>query len=163
NPALLNRLKAMPYKDEPWRSRYPQLPGFLDQTPGLPTGNAIHDNECWCRIWVDYRDRLTEKNMDSAGNQVHPEKAVWNPEWVKAMGLDIDTTLLARRLTAVSSTEAKLTIENQGRSAQSGMFELWIEPGVDARIVTPSEIPFSLKPGEKTERTITIEHAGPVY
>ncbi|MGO4518321.1 right-handed parallel beta-helix repeat-containing protein [Terriglobus sp. 2YAB30_2] len=163
NPALLNRLKAMPYKEEPWRSRYPQLPGFLDQTPGLPTGNAIHDNDCWCRIWVDYRDKLTEKNLDSVGNQAHPEKAVWNPEWVKGMGLDIDTSLLARRLTAVSPTQAKLTIENQGRSAQSGVFAVWIEPGVDARIVTPPEIPFSLKPGEKAERTITIEHASPVY
>ena len=163
NPALLNRLKAMPYKEEPWRSRYPQLPGFLDQPPGLPTGNVIHDNECWCRIWVDYRDKLTEKNMDSVANQVHPEKTVWNPDWVKGMGLDIDTPLVARRLTEVTPTQAKLTIENQGRSAQAGVFEVWIEPGVDGRIVTPPEIPFSLKPGEKAEQTITIEHVGPVH
>lgn len=163
NPALLNRLKAMPYNEEPWRSRYPQLPRFLNQTPGLPTGNAIHDNECWCRLWVDYRDKLTEKNMDSSGNQVHTEKAVWNPDWVKGMGLDIDTPLVTRRLTGVSPTQAKLTIENQGRSTQSGAFALWIEPGADARIVTPPEIPFSLKPGEKTEQTITIEHRTPVH
>ncbi len=79
------------------------------------------------------------------------------------MGLDIDTPLLARRLTEVSPTQAKLTIENQGRSTQTGVFEVWIAPGVDGRIVTPPEIPFSLKPGEKTEQTITIEHVGPVY
>lgn len=163
NPALLNRLKAMPYREEPWRSRYPQLSGFLDQTPGLPTGNVVHDNECWCGIWIDYRDKLTEKNLDSAGNQVHPEKTVWNPEWVKGMGLDIDTPVVVRRLTAVSPTQATLTIENQGRSAQSGVFEVWIAPGVDGRVVTPPEIPFSLKPGEKTEQTITIEHGSPVY
>jgi parallel beta-helix repeat protein len=162
NPALLNRLNAMPYKEEPWRSRYPQLPRFLDQPPGMPTGNVIDDNECWCRIWVDYRDKLTERNMDSAGNQVHPEKTVWNPEWVRGMGLDIDTPLVARRLTEVSPTQAKLTIENQGRSTQAGVFAVWIEPGVDGRIVTPPEIPFSLKPGEKTERMITIEHGSPI-
>ena len=163
NPALLNRLKAMPYKQEPWRSRYPQLPGFLDQPPGMPTGNVIHENQCWCRIWVDYRDKLTEKNMDSAGNQVHPEKPAWNPEWVKGMGLDIDTPLLSRRLTQTSPTQAILTIENQGRSTQTGVFEVWLEPGADARILTPPHVPFSLKPGEKTEQTITIEHVGPVH
>jgi len=85
------------------------------------------------------------------------------PGMGRGHGLDIDTSLLARRLTAVSPTQAKLTIENQGPNTQSGVFELWIEPGVDAKIVTPSEIPFSLKPGEKTERAITIEHASPVY
>ena len=163
NPALLNRLKAMPYKEEPWRSRYPQLPGFLDGTPGLPTGNVIHDNECWCRVWVDYRDKLTEKNMDSAGNHVYPETAVWDPGWVKGMGLDIDTQVVVRRLTQMSPTQAKLTIENQGRSAQTGVFEMWMAPGDDGRIVTPPEIPFSLKPGEKTERMIIIEHGGPVH
>jgi hypothetical protein len=163
NPALLNRLKAMPYKEEPWRTRYPQLPGFLDQPPGMPTGNVIHDNECWCRVWVAYYDKLTEKNMDSAGNQVHPENAVWNPEWVRRMGLDLDTPLIARRLTEVSPTQAKLTIENQGRNVQAGVFEIWIEPGADGKIISPSEIPFALKPGEKTERMITIEHVGPVH
>jgi hypothetical protein len=107
--------------------------------------------------------------MDSAGNQVHPEKTVWNPEWVKGMGLDADspsiaaTPVVSRRLTEVSPTEAKLTIENRGRSAQSGVFEVWIEPGVDGRIVTPPEIPFSLKPGETTERTITIKHGSPIH
>ena len=163
NPALLNRLKAMPYKEEPWRSRYPQLPGFLEQPPGMPTGNAIHDNQCWCRLWVDYRDKLTEGNMDSTGNQVYPEKAVWDPAWVKGMGLDIDTPLLARRLTEVSPTQAKLTIENQGLSVQTGVFEMWLAPGEDGRIATPPDIPFSLKPGETTEQTITVEHSSPVH
>ena len=169
NPALLNRLKAMPYKEEPWRSRYPQLPRFLDQPPGLPTGNVIRDNECWCRIWIAYYDKLTEKNLDYAGNQVHPEKPVWNPEWIKGMGLDANspsvaaTPILARRLTQISPTQAKLTIENQGPTPQNGVFQVWIEPGGAARTVTPPEIPFSLKPGEKTEQTITIEHGSPVH
>ena len=101
--------------------------------------------------------------MDSADNQVHQERAVWDSVWVKGMGLDIDTPVVSRRLTQVSPTEAKLTIENRGRSAQSGVFEVWIEPGMDGRIVTPPEIPFSLKPGEKTERTITIQHGSPVH
>jgi hypothetical protein len=129
----------------------------------MPTGNVIRNNECWCRLWIDYRDKLTEKNLlDSTGNQAHAEKPAWNPEWVKGMGLDIDTSIIARRLTVVSPTQAKLTIENQGRSPQAGVFEVWIEPGRDGRIVTPPEIPFSLKSGEKTERTITIEHGSPV-
>lgn len=164
NPALLNRLKAMPYKDEPWRSRYPHLVGFLDQPPGLPMRNAIHNNECWCKVWVAYYDKLTEeKNMDSVGNVVHAEKAAWNPKWVKGMGLDIATPVIVRRLAAVSPTEATLTIENQGRSAQAGMFTIWIAPGEDGKVVTPVEIPFSLQPGESVQRTITIQHAGPVH
>ena len=163
NPALLNRLKAMPYKEEPWSSRYPQLPGFLDQQPGMPTGNVIHDNQCWCRIWVDFRDRLTEKNMDSAGNQVYSQKAVWKSEWVRSMGLDIDTPLISRRLNRVSPTRATLIIENQGRSAQTGAFDIWIAPGENGSLVTPSTIPFHLQPGEKTEQTITIVHSGLVH
>ena len=163
NPALLNRLKAMPYKEEPWRSRYPQLVGFLDQPPGVPVGNVVRNNECWCKTWIAYYDKLTEKNLDYGGNQVHPENAVWKPEWVKGMGLDIDTPVVARRLTQVSPNEARLTIENQGRGAQTGVFELWIAPGEDGRIVSPAEIPFSLKAGESTEQTITIEHGSPVY
>jgi hypothetical protein len=112
---------------------------------------------------VDYRDKLTERNMDSSGNQVHPEKPVWKPEWVEGIGLNLDTPQVARRLTQASPTEAKLTIENQSRSAQTGVFDVWIAPGEDGRLVTPPKIPFSLKPGEKTERTITIEHRGPVH
>jgi hypothetical protein len=163
NPALLNRLKAMPYKEEPWRSRYPQLPGFLNQTPRLPTGNAIRNNECWCRVWVDYRDKLTEMNFDSSGNQVHPATVAWNTGWVKGMGLSIDTSQVARRLTELGPTQAELTIENQGSSATAGVFQVWIAPGESGRVVTPREIPFSLKPGETTEQTITIEHNGPIH
>lgn len=163
NPSLLNRLKAMPYKEEPWRSRYPQLLGFLDGKPGLPVGNAVRDNECWCRIWIAYYDALTEKNLNYAGNTVHTEKAVWTAEWVKGMGLAIDTPVIVRRLVAVNSTQATLTIENQGRSAQTGVFAVWIAPGEDGRVVSPMEIRFSLKPGETMERAITMEHTGPVH
>lgn len=163
NPALLNRLKAMPYTDEPWRSRYPQLVHFLDGKPGLPVGNVVRDNECWCSRWIAYYDKLTEQNLDYAGNVVHAEKAVWNPEWVKGMGLPIDTAVVTRKLTQVSATQATLRVENQGPSAQTGVFVLWIAPGEDGRLVSPEMLPFSLKPGETMERAITVEHSGPVH
>lgn len=164
NPALLNRLKAMPYTQEPWRSRYPQLLNFLNQTPGLPTGNIIRNNQCWCRLWIDYRDKLTEKNLlDVSGNQVHPPQAAWNPALVNGIGLDIDTPQIIRRLTAISSTQARLTIENQSRTPQTGTFHLWLAPAEDGAITSASQIHFTLQPGETTEQTITIQHTNPIH
>jgi hypothetical protein len=51
---LINRLKEMPYQEEPWRSRYPQLLTLLDDQPGAPRGNLVTRNICvggrWDRI-----------------------------------------------------------------------------------------------------------------
>ncbi len=37
-------LKSMPYREEPWASRYPELVGILDDEPAVPKGNIIARN-----------------------------------------------------------------------------------------------------------------------
>ncbi|MGE5532008.1 MAG: right-handed parallel beta-helix repeat-containing protein, partial [Bacteroidota bacterium] len=37
-------LDKVPYTEEPWRSRYPRLPGIWEDEPGTPKGNGFTDN-----------------------------------------------------------------------------------------------------------------------
>ncbi len=41
---LFVRLRNIPYQQEPWASRYPQLVDILDGDPGIPTGSLIKNN-----------------------------------------------------------------------------------------------------------------------
>lgn len=41
---LVRRLKDVPYKEEPWRSRYPELVDILDNRPAAPVGNVVTRN-----------------------------------------------------------------------------------------------------------------------
>jgi hypothetical protein len=41
---MRDRLEAMPYREEPWASRYPQLRRLLEDEPGCPKGNVVRDN-----------------------------------------------------------------------------------------------------------------------
>lgn len=45
------RLKEMPYQEEPWRTRFPQLLTYLDDEPAVPKGNVIARNICWGGRW----------------------------------------------------------------------------------------------------------------
>jgi hypothetical protein len=78
------------------------------------------------------------------------------------MGLDIDAQVIARRLTRLSPTSAKLTMENQGRSAASGVFDVWIDPEGAAALRSPAAIAFHLQPGEQREVLIEIDRPAPV-
>ena len=42
---MLDNLNAVPYKQEPWRSKYPALPDILQHSPMAPDANIIEDNE----------------------------------------------------------------------------------------------------------------------
>jgi hypothetical protein len=41
---LLQRLDMIPYQEEPWKSRYPELAEIMDGNPGAPAGNVVRDN-----------------------------------------------------------------------------------------------------------------------
>ncbi|MDB6026807.1 MAG: putative pectin lyase [Verrucomicrobiales bacterium] len=41
---LTTDLKSMPYKEEPWKSRYPYLLDYLDNRPGYPVRNVVEQN-----------------------------------------------------------------------------------------------------------------------
>jgi hypothetical protein len=159
---LFDRLRAMPYQEEPWRSRYPQLLTLTADEPAVPKGNVIRDNQSWCKTWIAYYDQRTERDLTLVNNSVNPPSAPWDAAWVKGIGLEIDTPVIARRLTRVSSTTAKLTIENQGRSAASGTFDVWIDPDSAAALRTPAAIPFTLQPGEHRDVVIEIDCPAPV-
>jgi hypothetical protein len=54
-PEVLDQFKTMPYREEPWASRYPELVNLLDDEPVLPKGNVIARNivRGGFGIWVE--------------------------------------------------------------------------------------------------------------
>jgi len=50
---LEQRLAEMPYRNEPWKSRYPQLLNYLNDEPAVPKGNVITRNVCWGGRWQE--------------------------------------------------------------------------------------------------------------
>ena len=51
---LKDKLEALPYKEELWARRYPQLVNTLDQNPMAPVGNVIARNICVGGRWGDF-------------------------------------------------------------------------------------------------------------
>ena len=45
------------YKEPPYSTRYPTLPGILDDEPKAPKGNVIARNICWGGKWDDVEDK----------------------------------------------------------------------------------------------------------
>lgn len=50
---MTKRLKAMPYKSELWRKRYPKLVNILDDEPAAPKGNIVTRNIFVGKNWND--------------------------------------------------------------------------------------------------------------
>ena len=48
---MRKRLEAMPYKEDPWRSRYPKLLTYLEGNYAQPRGNIVARNICWGGRW----------------------------------------------------------------------------------------------------------------
>jgi hypothetical protein len=44
-------LSGIRFRDPPYRDRYPQLPGILDDDPAAPRGNVVARNICWKGRW----------------------------------------------------------------------------------------------------------------
>lgn len=51
---MMDRLNAMPYKDELWSKRYPELVNILNDDPPAPKGNVIARNVALGGKWADY-------------------------------------------------------------------------------------------------------------
>ena len=70
---MTERLKAMPYKSELWRNRYPKLVDILDEEPAAPKGNIVVRNISqggkWdgiydqARPYVTVEDNLIEEDV----------------------------------------------------------------------------------------------------
>jgi len=48
---MRKRLEEVPYQEEPWRSKYPQLMTYLDGDYAEPRGNLVTRNVCWGGRW----------------------------------------------------------------------------------------------------------------
>ena len=47
------RLQAMPYRESPWKERYPQLLTLLEDEPGKPKYNIVRHNISWGGKWLN--------------------------------------------------------------------------------------------------------------
>lgn len=67
---LTDRLNAMPYREDPWKSRYPQLLTLYQDEPAVAKGNVITRNICVGGKWLDLHNKLTDKIVRVESNLV---------------------------------------------------------------------------------------------
>ncbi len=56
-PELIRLLDAVPYREEPWASKYPELVNILQDEPALPKGNVIERNIFSNADWDEIEDK----------------------------------------------------------------------------------------------------------
>ncbi|MCC6444492.1 MAG: right-handed parallel beta-helix repeat-containing protein [Armatimonadetes bacterium] len=91
-PTMKERLEEVPYREEPWRSRFPELLTYWNDEPAVPKGNVIARNICWggswdeveasARPWVTFIDNLvqTDPKFADASRQdfrLKPDSPAW--------------------------------------------------------------------------------------
>ena len=81
-PIMKQRLEEMPYQQEPWRSRYPQLLTYLEGNYAQPRGNLVARNICWGGRW----DEIEESARP--GVQLVDNLVGEDPRFVDAAKLD---------------------------------------------------------------------------
>ena len=72
---MMDRLNAMPYKNELWSKRYPKLPRITDDDPAAPKGNVIARNVSLGGKWADY-SKETETYLKFENNLVLGDNAI---------------------------------------------------------------------------------------
>jgi hypothetical protein len=87
---MMQGLRAVPYREEPWRSRYPELATILDDEPWAPVGNVLRRNVVHGGTWLstpghDGSLLALEDNLEVAAGT----------PFVDAESLGLDTASLA--------------------------------------------------------------------
>ena len=97
-PTMMERLKAVPYESEPWRSRYPNLVTILNHEPMAPMGNIMIGNIILrSGKLLDRTEKPYETTTKYSRNEVSDEKGSWTQVTgapslpVKSMGLVQDS------------------------------------------------------------------------
>ncbi len=80
------RLEAVPYRESPWKERYPQLLTLLEDEPGVPKYNVIRRNismgDRWSHLdekakpFVTFSNNLTEGDLGFTGDPRSPDATV---------------------------------------------------------------------------------------
>jgi len=76
---LLDRLKAMNYKEPPYSARYPALLTILDDEPAMPNGNAVICNIMSGGVWLDLLNGLKEDILDMRDNLTEGDPGFVDP------------------------------------------------------------------------------------
>lgn len=157
---LFDALKAVPFQDEPWRSRYPELLTITTGNPAFPKGNRLEANFVHaCPTWVKYIDGVTPADIVQLDNQLTAGPTAVLPEWVAGMGAGLHAPVLEARFAEESPTEVRLTLTNRGRVSASGAYDLWCDP--DAT-VSPAAVSYALEPGQSRTTTLRIPSRRPL-
>jgi homoserine acetyltransferase len=68
NDTIQTTLRAVPYNQPPYSTRYPHLASILEDEPGLPKYNRILRNICVGTNWIDWLDGLNETKVEVTDN-----------------------------------------------------------------------------------------------
>ncbi len=82
---LTERLNAMPYKEPPWSTRYPELLTLYDDEPAVAKYNVIARNICVGGRWLDLHDGLNDTIVTVKDNLVDTD-----PHFVDAAAGNFD-------------------------------------------------------------------------
>jgi len=96
---LHKRLRAVPYKSDLWRKRYPELVGILDDDPGVPKRNVFRRNVSAGGTFDDLRKGILEYQTVE-DNIAHDMQ----PEWI-AIAKDADGGLAEIRFKDAGAVE----------------------------------------------------------
>ena len=81
-PIMKQRLEEMPYQEEPWRSRYPELLTYLEGNYAQPRGNRVARNICWGGQWDEIEENA------KPGVELEDNLVGEDPRFVDAAKLD---------------------------------------------------------------------------
>ncbi|MFA6244117.1 MAG: right-handed parallel beta-helix repeat-containing protein [Candidatus Hydrogenedentales bacterium] len=76
---MKERLDAMPFKESPWKERYPEILTVWEDEPAAPKGNKVENNLCVRGTW-DNVDDTAKKYVDITKNFVNPDPGFATPE-----------------------------------------------------------------------------------